>query len=86
MAAPAGALQFYRIWEEDGTAMLIDHESLRRVTRAILEAGGSTAAEAELVCAHLVEAPAAGATASSLNPRRDARRASGGGGASTPVD
>ncbi|MEC8202142.1 MAG: malate/lactate/ureidoglycolate dehydrogenase [Pseudomonadota bacterium] len=56
MAAPAGALQFYRISEEDGTAMLIDHESLRRVTRAILEAGGSTAAEAELVCDHLVEA------------------------------
>ena len=36
--------------------MLIDHESLRRVTRAILEAGGSAAAEAELVCDHLVEA------------------------------
>jgi uncharacterized oxidoreductase len=36
--------------------MLIDHETLRRVTRAILEAGGSTVDEAEIVCDHLVEA------------------------------
>ena len=36
--------------------MLIDHETLRAVTRAILEAGGSAASEAEIVTDHLVEA------------------------------
>ncbi len=36
--------------------MLIDHETLRRVTRAILEAGGSPPSEAKIVADHLVEA------------------------------
>ena len=36
--------------------MLIDHETLRRVTRAILESGGSKTGEAEIVTDHLVEA------------------------------
>ena len=36
--------------------MLIDHETLRRVTRAILAAGGSPPSEAKIVADHLVEA------------------------------
>ncbi len=36
--------------------MLIDHEKLRAVSRAILEAGGSAAGEAKIVADHLVEA------------------------------
>ena len=35
--------------EDTVEAMLIDHETLRRVTRAILESGGSETGEAEIV-------------------------------------